>query len=166
MADGGASSFILLATALLVSGSVSAVLISQWGEMATSFDQQRRGDEADFNTEMKFAGDLSNIEYDTSNPADEKITFYLQNTGQYELDESSLFIQLNGEIIADVDTSTTVLPSGVIWASGQLLEVEVSGTWALVDDTEISFSIFAESISVGGYSGQTVINQEVRVNEV
>ena len=93
--------------------------------MATSFDQQRRGDEADFNTEMKFAGDLSNIEYDTSNPADEKITFYLQNTGQYELDESSLFIQLNGEIIADVDTSTTILPSGVIWASGQLLEVEV-----------------------------------------
>ena len=96
MADGGASSFILLATALLVSGSVSAVLISQWGEMATSFDQQRRGDEADFNTEMKFAGDLSNIEYDTSNPADEKITFYLQNTGQYELDEFSLFIKLNG----------------------------------------------------------------------
>lgn len=165
MADGGASSFIFLATALLVSGTVSAVLISQWGEMVTTMNQQRRGDEADLGTEMGFAGDLSNVDYDTSDPADEKITLYLQNTGLYELDESSLFIQLNGEVIADVDTSVTVLPTGLIWASGQLLQVELSGTWAFADDTDISFSIFAESISVGGFTGQTFVNQEVRLNE-
>jgi archaellum component FlaG (FlaF/FlaG flagellin family) len=165
MADGGASSFIFLATALLVSGTVSAVLISQWGEMVTAMDRQQRGDEADLNTEMDFSGDLSNVEYDTSDPADEKITLYLQNTGLYEIDESSLFIQLNGEIILDADTSTTVLPTGVIWGAGQLLEVEVSGIWAFADDTEVSFSIFAESISVGGYTGQTIVIQEVRLNE-
>tara|TARA_B110000444_G_scaffold261514_1_gene314475 strand:- start:2391 stop:2891 length:501 start_codon:yes stop_codon:yes gene_type:complete len=165
MADGGASSFIFLATALLVSGTVSAVLISQWGEMVTAMDRQQRGDEADLNTEMDFSGDLSNVEYDTSDPADEKITLYLQNTGLYEIDESSLFIQLNGEVILDADTSTTVLPTGVIWGTGQLLEVEVSGTWAFADDTEVSFSIFAESISVGGYTGQTIVIQEVRLNE-
>ena len=34
MADGGASSFIFLTTALLVSGLVSVVLINQWGGMA------------------------------------------------------------------------------------------------------------------------------------
>ena len=57
MADGGASSFIFLATALLVSGGVSAVLISQWGEMATTLDQQRREDEAD----LKRKWDLQEI---------------------------------------------------------------------------------------------------------
>ena len=166
MADGGASSFILLATALLVSGGVSAVLISQWGEMATSFDQQRRGDEADTNTEMAFAGDLSNVEYDDALPTDETITFYLQNTGEYELDEASLFIQLNGEVIPDSETSTTVLPSGATWASGQLLEVEISGAWGFADDTEISLTVLAISIDVGGYSGETIVTEEVRLNAV
>ena len=53
----------------------------------------------------------------------------------------------------------------MIWGAGQLLEVEVSGIWAFADDTEVSFSIFAESISVGGYTGQTIVIQEVRLNE-
>ena len=57
MADGGASSFILLTTALLITGSVSAVLVSQWGEMASLIDQERLEDEADYNTDFAFAGD-------------------------------------------------------------------------------------------------------------
>ena len=166
MADGGASSFILLATALLVSGSVSAVLISQWGEMATTFDQQRRADDADLNTGMDFSGDLSNVEYDDTLPTDETIKFYLQNTGQYELDEDSLFIQLNGEIIADAETSTTILPSGTAWASGLLLEVEISGAWGFADDTEISLTILAISEDIGGYSGETIVSEEVRLNAI
>ena len=40
MADGGASSFIFLTTALLVSGLVSVVLINQWGEMAQISSQE------------------------------------------------------------------------------------------------------------------------------
>lgn len=166
MADGGASSFIFLATALLVSGGVSAVLISQWGEMATTLDQQRREDEADLKTEMGFAGDLSNVEYDNALPTDETITFFLQNTGQYEIDEDSLFIQLDGQVIADSDTTTAILPTSAEWASGQLLEVEITGAWGFADDTEISLTILAISESVGGYTGETIVTEEVRLNVV
>ena len=42
MADGGASTFIFLATALLVSGAVSAVLISQYGDITSAMEQERR----------------------------------------------------------------------------------------------------------------------------
>ena len=68
MADGGASSFILLTTALLVAGSVSAVLVSQWGEMASAIDQQRLEDEADFKTDFSYAGDLSKRNCTCSTP--------------------------------------------------------------------------------------------------
>ena len=167
MADGGASSFILLTTALLVAGSVSAVLVSQWGEMASAIDQQRLEDEPDYKTDFSFAGDKSNVEYDISNPTDETITFYLQNIGDYELDENSLFIQLNGEIILDADVGSRVVPGlGAQWASGLILEVELSGDWNFADDEDIALTIFASSILVAGYSGEVVVSEEVRLNEV
>ena len=111
MADGGASTFIFLATALLISGAVSAVLISQYGDITTAMEQERREDEADAKTSFDYAGDLSNVAYDNNpgNPT-ETITFYLQNSGEYVLDESSLFIQLDGVVIASADVTTTVLP--------------------------------------------------------
>ena len=115
----------------------------------------------EFSTDGTLAGNS-----DDALPTDETITFYLQNTGEYELDEASLFIQLNGEVIPDSETSSTVLPSGATWASGQLLEVEISGAWGFADDTEISLTVLAISIDVGGYSGQTIITEEVRLNAV
>ena len=167
MAAGGASSFILLTTALLIAGSVSAVLVSQWGEMASAIDQQRLEDEADYKTDFSFAGDLSNVEYDISNPADETITFFLQNIGDYELDEDSLFIQLNGEIISDVDLGTLIVPGlGTQWTSGLILEVELSGDWNFADNQDVTLTIFASSILVAGYSGEVVVSEEVRLNEV
>ena len=82
MADGGASTFIFLATALLVSGAVSAVLISQYGDITSAMEVERRENEADAKTSFEFAGDLANVAYDNDpiNPT-ETITFYLQNTG-------------------------------------------------------------------------------------
>ena len=44
MADGGASSFIFLTTALLVSGIVSVVLINEWGDMAKAITGSNPGD--------------------------------------------------------------------------------------------------------------------------
>ena len=167
MADGGASSFILLTTALLIAGSVSAVLISQWGEMASAIDQQRLEDEADFKTDFSYAGDLSNVEYDVSNPTDETITFYLQNIGEYELDEESLFIQLNGDIIPDTDVGSRIVPGlGTQWSSGLILEVELTGDWNFADNEDIALTIFASSIFVAGYAGEVVVSEEVRLNEV
>ncbi len=165
MADGGASSFILLVTALLVSGAISAVLINQYGDITSAMEKDRRETEADSKTSFDFAGDLSNIAYDTTNPI-ETITFYLQNTGEYVLDEDSLFIQVNGASIADVDVATSVLPAGGTWGGSNLLEVEISGAWTLPDNTDVKLTVFLQSVIVSGYEGEHTESTVVRLNEV
>ncbi len=167
MADGGASTFIFLATALLVSGAVSAVLISQYGDITSAMEVERRENEADAKTSFEFAGDLSNIAYDNDpvNPT-ETITFYLQNTGEYVLDEDSLFVQLNGSVIADANVATTVLPSGGAWGNTNLLEVVISGTWGFADNTDIYLTVLVQSLSVGGYQGEDAESTVVRLNEL
>ena len=167
MADGGASTFIFLATALLVSGAVSAVLISQYGDITSAMEVERRENEADAKTSFEFAGDLANVAYDNDsiNPT-ETITFYLQNTGEYVLDEDSLFVQLNGSVIADADVVTTVLPTGGAWSNTNLLEVVISGAWGFDDNTDIYLTVLVQSVSVGGYQGEDVESTVVRLNEL
>ncbi len=166
MADGGASTFIFLATALLVSGAVSAVLISQYGDITTAMEQERREDEADAKTSFDFAGDLSNVAYDNdpANPT-ETITFYLINSGEYLLDEASLFVQLDGVVVANGDITTTVLPNGD-WASSELLEVELSGAFGYQDNDDVKLTILVQSVSVSGYQGEATESTEVRLNAV
>ena len=166
MADGGASTFIFLATALLVSGAVSAVLISQYGDITTAMEQERREDEADAKTSFDYAGDLSNIAYDNdpANPT-ETITFYLINSGEYVLDEASLFVQLDGVVVPSGDITTTVLPSGD-WASSELLEVELSGAFGYQDNDDVKLTILVQSVSVSGYQGEATESTEVRLNAV
>ena len=166
MADGGASTFIFLATALLVSGAVSAVLISQYGDITTAMEQERREDEADAKTSFDFAGDLSNVAYDNdpANPT-ETITFYLINSGEYVLDEASLFVQLDGVVVPSGDITTTVLPSGD-WASSELLEVVLSGAFGYQDNDDVKLTILVQSVSVSGYQGEATESTEVRLNAV
>ena len=166
MADGGASTFIFLATALLVSGAVSAVLISQYGDITTAMEQERREDEADAKTSFDYAGDLSNVAYDNdpANPT-ETITFYLINSGEYVLDEASLFVQLDGVVVPSGDITTTVLPSGD-WASSELLEVELSGAFGYQDNDDVKLTILVQSVSVSGYQGEAIESTEVRLNAV
>ena len=164
MADGGASTFIFLATALLVSGAVSAVLISQYGDITTAMEQERREDEADSKTSFDYAGDLSNVAYDNdpANPT-ETITFYLLNTGEYVLDEASLFVQLDGVVVPSGDITTTVLPSGD-WATSELLEVELSGAFGYQDNDDVKLTVLVQSVSVSGYQGEATESTEVRLN--
>ena len=166
MADGGASTFIFLATALLVSGAVSAVLISQYGDITTAMEQERREDEADAKTSFDYAGDLSNVAYDNdpANPT-ETITFYLINSGEYVLDEASLFVQLDGVVVPSGDITTTVLPSGD-WASSDLLEVVLSGAFGYQDNDDVKLTILVQSVSVSGYQGEATESTEVRLNAV
>ena len=167
MADGGASTFIFLATALLVSGAVSAVLISQYGDITSAMEIERRENEADAKTSFEFAGDLANVAYDNDpvNPT-ETITFYLQNTGEYVLDEGSVFVQLNGSIIADANVSTSVLPTGGAWGNTNLLEVELSGVWGFADNTDINLTVLIQSVLVSGYQGEDLESTVVRLNEL
>tara|TARA_A200000159_G_scaffold163986_1_gene192009 strand:+ start:860 stop:1354 length:495 start_codon:yes stop_codon:yes gene_type:complete len=164
MADGGASTFIFLATALLVSGAVSAVLISQYGDITSAMEQERRENEADSKTSFDYAGDLSNVAYDT-NPT-ESITFYLQNSGEYVLDETSIFVQVDGVVIPDSDVSTTVLPSGGSWDSTSLLEVVLTGNFGYADDTDIRLTTLVQSVIVSGYQGESTESTVVRLNEL
>ena len=166
MADGGASTYIFLATALLISGAVSAVLISQYGDMTSAMEVERRAAEADSKTSFDYAGDLSNVAYDTTNPAAETITIYLQNTGVYVLDDTSLFIHLDGVSVPDADVSTTILPSGGDWGTTELLEVEMTGTWGFADNSDIKLTILVFSVTVGGYEGQESQSTEARLNEL
>ena len=167
MADGGASTFIFLATALLVSGAVSAVLISQYGDITSAMEIERRENEADAKTSFDYAGDLSNVAYDNdpANPT-ETITFYLQNSGEYLLDENSVFVQLDGVLIPSIDISTTILPGGGAWNSTNLLEVELSGNFGYGDDTDIKLTILVQSVIVSGYQGEASESTVVRLNEL
>lgn len=167
MADGGASTFIFLATALLVSGAVSAVLISQYGEVTSAMETERRENEADAKTSFDYAGDLSNVAYDNDpvNPT-ETITFYLQNSGEYDLDENSVYVQLDGVLIPNADISTTVLPSGGTWDSTSLLEVVLDGNFGYADNTDIKLTILVQSVIVLGYQGEASESTVVRLNEL
>ena len=66
MADGGASSFIFLTTALLVSGIVSVVLINQWGGMAQITAQETAALEVQEDTSVDFAGDPMMVALNTT----------------------------------------------------------------------------------------------------
>jgi archaellum component FlaG (FlaF/FlaG flagellin family) len=163
MADGGASTFILLITALLVSGSVSAILIDQWGDMSSALEENRKGKEADAKTSVSFAGDAMEIEYDDSvNP--NVMKFYLQNTGQYILDEGTLVVIVDG-ISVTSSITTTILPSGADWTNVRLLEVEVFSTsWAYQNDDGVSLSVVVSSDVTSGYRGTDSLNIEVRLD--
>jgi archaellum component FlaG (FlaF/FlaG flagellin family) len=163
MADGGASTFILLITALLVSGSVSAILINQWGDMSSALEENRKGKEADAKTSVSFAGDAMEVGYDDSvNP--NVMTFYLQNTGQYVLDESTLVVIVDG-ISVTSSITTTILPNGADWTDVRLLEVEVSSTsWSYQNDDSVSLSAVVSSEVTSGYRGTSTMNIEVRLN--
>jgi hypothetical protein len=43
------------------------------------------------------------------------------------------------------------LPAGGVWGTTELLEVEMTGTWALADNSDIKLTILVFSITVAGY---------------
>ena len=163
MADGGASTFILLVTALLVSSSVSIVLINQWGDMSSAIDDNRRGKEANTKTSVSFAGDAMEVEYDDS-VSPNSMTFYLQNTGQYVLDESTLVVIVDGASVTSNITST-IVPSGTVWDDARLLKVVVnSSSWTYQNDDGVSLSVVVSSEANSGFRGTDSLNLEVRLD--
>ena len=163
MADGGASTFILLITALLVSGSVSAVLIDQWGDMSSALEENRKGKEADAKTSLSFAGDAMEVDYDDSIIPNE-MTFYLQNSGQYVLDANTLVVMIDGVSVTST-ISATILPGGVDWTDTRLLEVVVSSSsWSYQNDDTVSLSAVVSSEITSGYRGTDIMNIEVRLD--
>lgn len=164
MADGGASSFIFLATALLVSGLVSVVLINEWGDMAKASQDQSRAMEVNQATSLGFAGDPMMVAYDdTLNP--DEMTFYLQNTGTTLLDTSTLVVLVDGITVTSTVTTAIIPAAGTDWDSNHLVEVTVnSSSWAYADGTDVSLTVIVSSVVTNGYRGTDTISLEVRLH--
>ena len=163
MADGGASTFILLVTALLVSSSVSIVLINQWGDLSSAIEDDRRGKEADTKTSVSFAGDAMEVEYDDSVSPNE-MTFYLQNTGQYVLDESTLVVIVDGASVTS-NITATIVPASTVWNDARLLKVVVnSSSWTYQNNDGVSLSVVVSSETTFGFRGTDSLNLEVRLD--
>ena len=164
MADGGASSFIFLTTALLVSGIVSIVLINEWGDMAKASQDQTRAMEVEQATSLGFAGDPMMVAYnDTLNP--DEMTFYLQNTGTTLLDTSTLVVIVDGSTVTSSITTAIVPATGTDWDSQHWVEVTVnSSSWAYADGTDVSLTVIVSSEVTNGYRGSDTISLEVRLH--
>ena len=163
MADGGASTFIMLVTALLVSGTVSAFLITEWNQFAREAGESRKGMVADSETSCELIGDLSRVQYDTGA---QEIYIHIQNTNSRILDETGLVLILDGQQLSG-NLSTTITPSGV-WAEGSVGYVEIKGpsTWAYSDGDDVSLSIVCSSTVTNGVRGIDTINQVVRLDVI
>jgi archaellum component FlaG (FlaF/FlaG flagellin family) len=161
MADGGASSFIFLTTALLVSGLVSVVLINEWGDMAKSSQDQTRAMEINQDTSLGFAGDPMMVAYNTTS---NNMTFYLQNTGTTLLDTSTLVVIVDGSAVTSSITTALIPSVGTDWDSEHLVEVTVNTSASFADGTDVSLTVVVSSEVTNGYRGTDTISLEVRLH--
>jgi len=163
MADGGASSFIFLTTALLVSGLVSVVLINQWGEMAQVTSQETAAIEVQEATSVDFAGDPMMVDLNTTASPNE-ITFFLQNTGTTLLDTSTLVVIVDGQTVTS-SINSSLVPATGDWDEGHLLQVTVnSSSWAYQSGDDISLTVVVSSEITNGYRGSDSMSVEVRLH--
>ena len=162
MGDGGASSMIMLITALVISSMSSVVLINSWAGIAEVMDDQGRKAEADSATDVSLAGDTSNVDYVIGT---QRITLYFQNSGTTTLDkdQSDMAIYLGGSAVTI--TSTAVVSGAAEWYEGELLKVV--GTHAVpahADDDEVMISLTVRSLPVNGMIGGGTLNEVVRLD--
>ena len=161
MADGGASSFIFLTTALLVSGLVSVVLINQWGGMAQITAQETAALEVQEATSVDFAGDPMMVDLNTTR---NEITFFLQNTGTTLLDSSTLVVLVDGQTMSS-SINSSLVPVAGDWDEDHLLEVTVhSSSWTYQSGDDIALTVIISSEVTNGYRGSDSTSLEVRLH--
>ena len=158
MADGGATSFIMLVTALLVAGSVSTFLIAEWGEVARSMEMERRAQAIDAETDVSLAGDPGHVRYSVTG----QIQFYLMNSGTSVLDDSTLVVLVDG-VQQSANVTTTVMNGGD-WSAGELLQVQVvDNTLTYANNTEVVLTVVVSSEFVSNVRGTDTLDAEVRL---
>lgn len=158
MADGGATSFIMLVTALLVAGSVSTFLIAEWGDVARSMEMERRAQAIDAETDVSLAGDPGHVRYSLTG----QIQFYLMNSGTSVLDDSTLVVLVDG-VQQSANVTTTVLNGGD-WSAGELLQVQVvDNTLTYTNNTEVMLTVVVSSEFVSNVRGTDTLDAEVRL---
>lgn len=163
MADGGASTMIMLVTSLLLSGAASVVLLESWGSVAESSSNNASGRVADAETDVSFGGDRSDILLDTSG-ANQEITLYFQNTGIRSLDKSSFTIFVDG-VSSSTTGAATLYPANGVWAPDYVLEVTVTdASFNYADGDIATVTIVAQSTISEGVKGTDSETAEVRLS--
>ena len=152
MADGGASTMILLVTSLLISGAASVVLLESWGEVAEASGTNVKGNVADAETDVSFSGDRGDVLLDTSG-SNQEITLYFQNSGIRPLDKSSFTIFVDG-VSATTVGAATLYPANGVWATDYVLEVTVTDSSFNYNDNDLaSVTIIVQSTVSDGVQG-------------
>ena len=163
MADGGASTMIMLVTSLLLSGAASVVLLESWGSVAESSSNNTSSRVADAETDVSFGGDRSDILLDTSG-ANQEITLYFQNTGIRPLDKSSFTIFVDG-VSSSTTGAATLYPANGVWAPDYVLEVTVTdASFNYADGDIATVTIVAQSTISEGVKGTDSETAEVRLS--
>ncbi|MGB0201544.1 MAG: hypothetical protein ACPGSV_05315 [Candidatus Poseidoniaceae archaeon] len=163
MADGGASTMILLVTSLLISGAASVVLLESWGQVAEASGTNAKEKVADAETDVSFSGDRGDVLLDTSG-ANQEITLYFQNTGIRVLDTNSFTIFVDG-VSTSVVGSATLYPSNGVWATDYVMEVTVTdASFSYSDNDLVTVTIIAQSTVTDGVKGTDSETAEVRLS--
>ena len=163
MADGGASTMIMLVTSLLLSGAASVVLLESWGSVAESSSNNTSSRVADAETDVSFGGDRSDVLLDTSG-ANQEITLYFQNTGIRPLDKSSFTIFVDG-VSSSTTGAATLYPANGVWAPDYILEVTVTdASFNYADGDIATVTIIAQSTISEGVKGTDSETAEVRLS--
>ena len=158
MADGGATSFIMLVTALLVAGSVSTFLIAEWGDVARSMEMERRAQAIDAETDVSLAGDPGHVRYSLTG----QFQFYLMNSGTSVLDDSTLLVLVDG--VQQTANVTTTVMNGGDWSAGELLQVQVvDNTLTYTNNSEVMLTVVVSSEVVSNVRGTDTMDAEVRL---
>lgn len=168
MADGGASSFIMLVTALLVSGAASTALLSEWNAFSRASLLASNGMEADAATSVGFAGDPAMITYVASQ---NQVVLFLVNSGELTLLDDEVAIQVDGlpsqvVSIEGFDASTGSWQSTFTWAPGSLARVVVesgSTAWSYNDGDDVVLNVVVRSEAYRGSTGSDVLQIEGRI---
>ena len=163
MADGGASTMILIVTSLLISGAASVVLLESWGQVAEASGTNAKEKVADAETDVSFSGDRGDVLLDTSG-ANQEITLYFQNTGVRVLDTNSFTIFVDG-VSSSVVGSATLYPSNGVWATDYVMEVTVTdASFSYSDNDLATVTIIAQSTVTDGVKGTDSETAEVRLS--
>ena len=163
MADGGASTMIMLVTSLLLSGAASVVLLESWGSVAESSSINASSRVANAETDVSFGGDRSDILLDTSG-ANQEITLYFQNSGIRPLDKSSFTIFVDG-VSSSTTGAATLYPANGVWAPDYILEVTVTdASFNYADGDIATVTIIAQSTISEGVKGTDSETAEVRLS--
>ena len=165
MADGGASTFIMLITGLLISSSVSALLISEWSSTAKVAQVQQRGAQLNSELDIEFAGDPMMVDFDDST-LPETITFYIQNSGMHPMDESKMTVVVDGVEPISVSVSLVGTPTPSSWVPNELamIVVEYNPASGYSDGDDVALYAIATSEVIGGLSSSASMSIEVRLS--